>query len=204
MAVIIEHEKRKKEILEKAISVFMEEGYEDFTFQKIADRCNITRTTLYLYFKNKRELFTWSIKQLTNGVEENLILIIKDQSLSSKQCLKQVLNKVLDHCEENIQLFKVTLMYLIQIQKKGADVNTRVKRRLVRLHHLINTIIIRGQNNGEFKQLSVKDVSTLLYNLLETAIFHVTVLGAKDLKETRQTVEFVVDNICCTNDKTGA
>ena len=57
MAIIVEHEKRKRKILEKALDVFVEEGYEDVTFQKIADRCGITRTTLYIYFKNKREIF---------------------------------------------------------------------------------------------------------------------------------------------------
>ncbi|MBQ2528708.1 MAG: TetR family transcriptional regulator, partial [Treponema sp.] len=42
MAVVVEHEKRKHEILGKALDLFIEEGYEDVTFQKIADRCGIT------------------------------------------------------------------------------------------------------------------------------------------------------------------
>ena len=66
MAIVVEHEKRKKEILDKALDLFMENGYEDVTFQKIADKCGVTRTTLYIYFKNKKEIFAWSIKQLTN------------------------------------------------------------------------------------------------------------------------------------------
>ena len=35
MAIVVEHEKRKKEILDKALDLFMENGYEDVTFQKI-------------------------------------------------------------------------------------------------------------------------------------------------------------------------
>ena len=69
MSIIVEHDKRRQEILQNALEVFIDEGYEDVTFQKIADRCGITRTTLYIYFKNKREIFTWSIKQLTAGIE---------------------------------------------------------------------------------------------------------------------------------------
>ena len=38
MAVLVEHSKRKREILEKSLDLFIEEGYEDVTFQKIADR----------------------------------------------------------------------------------------------------------------------------------------------------------------------
>ena len=48
MAIVVEHEKRKRDILEKAFTMFLEEGYEDITYQKIADRCGITRTTLYV------------------------------------------------------------------------------------------------------------------------------------------------------------
>jgi AcrR family transcriptional regulator len=52
MYIVVEHEKRQREILEKALDVFIDEGYENATFQKIADRCAIMRTTLYIYFKN--------------------------------------------------------------------------------------------------------------------------------------------------------
>ena len=61
MAIVVEHDKRKHEILEKSFELFCRDGYEDVTFQKIADACGITRTTLYIYFKNKREIFIWSI-----------------------------------------------------------------------------------------------------------------------------------------------
>ena len=70
LSITIEHEKRKREILGKALDVFVDEGYEDTTFQKIAERCGITRTILYLYFKNKREIFTFSIKLFTEKLED--------------------------------------------------------------------------------------------------------------------------------------
>lgn len=79
MAIVVEHDKRKHEILEKSLDLFAEEGYEDVTFQKIADRCGITRTTLYIYFKNKREIFLWSIKQLTGALEAEIMEIIENK-----------------------------------------------------------------------------------------------------------------------------
>ena len=90
MAIVVEHEKRKREILEKSFQLFIEDGYEDVTYQKIADKCGITRTTLYIYFKNKREIFLWSIKQLTNDVEQELIGIIKNSQIDSIECLKRI------------------------------------------------------------------------------------------------------------------
>ena len=110
MATIVEHEKRKHEILQKALDVFMEEGYEDVTFQKIADRCGITRTTLYIYFKNKREIFIWSIKQLTAGIEVQLMEFIQNKELNASDCLRKMMFLVLDENEMKIgEFYKVKL-----------------------------------------------------------------------------------------------
>ena len=196
MAVLVEHDKRKHEILEKALELFVEEGYEDVTFQKIADRCNITRTTLYIYFKNKREIFVWSIKQLTGGLEAKLKEIIGDVSLTAKECLRKVLSQIISDCEANTQLFKVLLVYIIQLQKSGVDVNERVSRRLVRLHHLMPAIIIRGQASGDFRKVPLTDAVALLYSLLEDVIFHLAVLDSKDLQKNRGTVDFVIESLC--------
>jgi len=196
MAVQVEHDKRKREILAKSLELFIEEGYEDVTFQKIADRCGITRTTLYIYFKNKREIFLWSIKQLISALEKKLVAIIMDTSLTSKECLLKMLNTVLDECEANPQLFKVLLTYLIQLQKSGIDANKRVDRRVIRMNHLLSTVIIRGQKKGEFKNIGVKHINELLYTLLESAIFRIAVLGKKDLTETRESIAFAVDTLC--------
>ena len=76
MAIIVEHDKRRKEILEKSLEVFASEGYEDVTFQKIADRCGITRTTLYIYFNNKRDIFLGSLKQVLSEMEFSIKEIV--------------------------------------------------------------------------------------------------------------------------------
>ena len=101
MAIIVEHEKRKRKILEKALDVFVEEGYEDVTFQKIADRCGITRTTLYIYFKNKREIFLWSIKQLVSGIETTIMQIVNNTSFNTENCFRKMLMSIVDAIGEN-------------------------------------------------------------------------------------------------------
>ena len=104
MAIVVEHDKRKHEILQKSLDVFVEQGYEDATFQKIADHCGITRTTLYIYFKNKHEIFLGSIKELLSELETNLRDIIK-KDMDSIESLKQILFTIVDACENNKKLF---------------------------------------------------------------------------------------------------
>ena len=38
-------------ILDRSLQLFAEQGYQSVTFQKIADRCGLSRTILYKYFK---------------------------------------------------------------------------------------------------------------------------------------------------------
>lgn len=196
MAIIVEHEKRRHEILEKALDVFTEEGYEDVTFQKIADRCGITRTTLYIYFKNKREIFMWSIKQLTTALEASLVKVIDDKSLKASECLRMVFDDIINACEENKLLFGVLLSYLMQLRKKDLDPGEKVRRRLVRMRHLLSTIIIRGIKEKEFKELNVKTVNELLYGLIQSAIFRLSVLGEKSIEDIRSTINLAIDGFC--------
>lgn|SRR5574344_348677 len=195
MAIVVEHDKRKHEILEKSLDLFCKEGYEDVTFQKIADACGITRTTLYIYFKNKREIFLWSIKQLTAGLESELMGTLKDEKLSSEACLRKILSQCVDACGQNSQLFNVLLAYLLQLEKSGIDPGDRVQRRIIRLQHLLSTVLIRGQHSGEFKKVPVKDVNEMLYSLIESAIFRLSVLGQKNIEDVRGSLNLAVDGL---------
>lgn len=195
MAILVEHDKRKHEILQKSLDVFVEEGYEDATFQKIADRCGITRTTLYIYFKNKYEIFLGSLKQLLNGLEEELTGILADESLKSEETLRKILKTIIDYCETNEKLFQVILSYLTQLKKTGVDTSERVRRRIIKLKHVLSTILIRGIQSGEFKQCNVKDVNQLFYDLIEASIFHSIIMNKKTSTSVRKTLDLVVDTL---------
>ena len=193
MAIVVEHDKRKQEILQKSLDVFIEEGYEDATFQKIADRCGITRTTLYIYFKNKHEIFLGSIKELLSEVEAALKIIMADSSLSAEEGLRKVLATLTDACESNKKLFSVLLNYLMQLKKSGVDTSERVRRRVIRVRHLLSTILIKGIQKGEFKELNVKDANETLYGLMESAIFRIAVLNQDDVADIKAALNTTVD-----------
>jgi AcrR family transcriptional regulator len=190
--MVVEHEKRRWEILEKALDVFIDEGYGDVTFQKIADRCGITRTTLYIYFRNKKEIFNYSIKQLLTGVENDLLRVHKDKSLSWVEKLIKVISLILDRLEENRRLLTVVLNYLLYIAKSDSDPDTRVRKRTIRMRHILATIVIEGIHAGELDRINVKTADDLLYSLMEAAIFRLVVLKRSDVQDLKQVVELTV------------
>jgi len=192
MAIAVEHDKRRKKILEKALVVFMDDGFENATFQKIADRCGVTRTILYLYFKNKKEIFNYSIKQLLLNVEENINSIRADKSLNSVEKITKVLFAIFKLLEQNRQLLCVILDYLLHLSKGDVDPEERVRRKTVRLRHILSSIVIEGVKTGELKKINIKTADDYLYSFIESAIFQIVVLKREDLDEIRETAAYAV------------
>lgn len=182
MSVSVEHEKRKEEILDKALDVFAVEGYKDTTFQKIAERCGITRTILYLYFNNKKEIFTSCIKRFMERLEQEIKTIAEGQERSNAEKLVAIGEMVANLCLVESKLLSVMLDYLLNLKMAGGDPDERVRRRTVRMRHILAALIIEGKRTGEFAaEVSGKAASELFYALIEAAVFRVTVLGKRDL-----------------------
>ena len=193
MPLVIEHEKRKKQILKKALDVFMEEGYEDATYQKIADRCKTTRTTLYLYFRNKQEIFNFSIKQFMGEVEQDILKVKENSNLSNPVKLKKTLFLILSRMEENRLLLSVVLNYLLS--KKPIEPDKRVRRRTIRLRHILSTLLIEGIKGGQLKKIDVGSTNDLLYSIIEAALLHLTVLRQETTADLKKAVELLIDGI---------
>ena len=63
---VVERRKREKDLrrelaIDAAMSIYEEEGYHAITMEKIAERSELSRAALYLYFKNKDEIIISAI-----------------------------------------------------------------------------------------------------------------------------------------------
>ena len=192
MSIVVEHEKRRREILEKTLDVFMDEGFEDATFQKIADRCGITRTTLYIYFKNKREIFNYSLKQLLQGLENDINEIREKESHSRMEKLIAVMTIIIKTLEKNKRLLVVVLNYLSYLTKGDHDPDYRVRRRTVRLRHILNALMIEGIRAGEFRKINLKEANEALFGFLEAAVFRLSILNRSSVDELKQAMAMTI------------
>jgi AcrR family transcriptional regulator len=195
MAVVVEHDKRRKKILDKALTVFMEDGFVNATFQKIADQCGVARTILYIYFKNKKEIFNYSIKQLLTSAEGRIEVIRCDNSLNSIEKITKILLDVFKLLEQNRQLLSVILDYLLHLSKEGVDPEKRVRRRTVKLRHILSSIVIQGIKSGEIKKINIKTADDYLYSFINAAIFELVALKRKNLNDLKETVAFAVKQL---------
>lgn len=56
---------KRKQIVQAAINVFLEQGYAATTLQRVAEEAGVIRATIYSHFADKNELFKAIIEELT-------------------------------------------------------------------------------------------------------------------------------------------
>ncbi|WP_072396270.1 TetR/AcrR family transcriptional regulator [Hyphomicrobium sp. CS1GBMeth3] len=78
---------RKEAILDAALSVFAEEGYQAARVDDVARRAGVAKGTLYLYFDDKETLFEEVVRGAISPVLERISLLAAAPYLSIEQVL---------------------------------------------------------------------------------------------------------------------
>ena len=75
-----EKEQLRRQILSAARELFVNEGYENVSMRKIADKIEYSPTTIYLYFKDKADLLDSVCKETLLNLLNTLDLLKRDKS----------------------------------------------------------------------------------------------------------------------------
>jgi AcrR family transcriptional regulator len=189
MSIVVEHAKRKHEILDKALDVFLEEGYSGASYQKIADRCGIARTILYTYFKNKREIFRFTIKQVTEALERSFEPIIADADISAPDKIGRIGRIVLEKCLEERRLFSIILDYLLEQRRDKGRAEDLIRRRVIRLRVLLSRLIMDGMKCGQIRHTNAHAVTEAIYSLIESTVVQLVIMEKADVSDNIQAME---------------
>ncbi|GEK32807.1 TetR/AcrR family transcriptional regulator [Kurthia sibirica] len=69
----------KEKILLTATKLFVEEGYKGASMDEVALRCNVTKATVYYYYKTKADLFTAAIDTLMMRIRTSSVKILSSE-----------------------------------------------------------------------------------------------------------------------------
>lgn len=178
-----EREKRGRQdlALKAAMELYNEEGYHAITMEKIAERSEISRAALYLYFKTKDEIFISAIVAHTAYFEE-ILQEIYDRRESIKQTLLEDLWKCFRiFYQRDPVAFNASLYFHHSeiIRNLSEDMRDRLYgsgSRVVRLQH---KIIKYGVDEGIFIQCNPMTLSEVIWTCF---------LGITQLERSKQVV----------------
>ncbi len=101
-----EKQGRKNTIIEAAEGLFSEKGFKETTMQEISERAELSKGTIYLYFKSKEELYLSVCIKGVAGFGESLEAAIKGRKgLENK--IKAVYLAYIRHSLEQPAIFRV-------------------------------------------------------------------------------------------------
>lgn len=95
----------RKDILESAITVLMEQGIERFTMDRVAESVGIAKGTVYLYYANKQSLLNAVLDYAYLPLQEKLGRIIRAEAELLWK-LEECIIACLRHTEKNVSLLK--------------------------------------------------------------------------------------------------
>jgi len=194
MGIVVNHEARRRDILQKSLRLFAEQGYHAVTFQKIADRCGIARTTLYTYFGHKRDIFDYTISLSTVELAEKYVEISSAPLPASKK-ITNLLEHVLRVIFRHRVLLTVILDYVLSVQRTGRSMRKPIERHTIGLKSVLRRLLKEGMAAGEIVRQPVGAATALLYGIMESAILRITISENANFDELKTMINQTMDGL---------
>lgn len=94
---------KSKAILEAALVLFAERGYDGTTVPMIADKAHVGAGTIYRYFENKEALVNALFQYCVKDFSSRLSRYIMDDTLNIREQFRQIFHTMVEYAEENIE-----------------------------------------------------------------------------------------------------
>jgi AcrR family transcriptional regulator len=148
---------RRDRILEAAIEVFAEKGYERCTIDDIANKAGVGRGTVYRRVGNKENFLDLLMKSITKTILENIRAAIKKRTDPIQQ-FKEAINALGDIFETRAQHLMVIFHLFMQANQKKdkfEDPFAKHKEHL-QMFRLFESIFQRAIQRKQIRPVNVK------------------------------------------------
>lgn len=113
-------ENRREQILQAAIETIKEHGFEKTTMDEIAERAELSKGTLYFYFKDKSALFRAIRKESVQALNEEFLKIIQ-QDEPGAVLVRKMAESFLTFIEDNPVLTKALAQHSGQVNPSDLE-----------------------------------------------------------------------------------
>lgn len=201
-------ENREQEILDAAIRIFSEKGYNAATTSEISREAGIAEGTLFRYFKNKKALLSRIVLISSKTIGQNVItkrlgkLIEKNKDKDIKEILKLIILDRIDLLEKNKELYKIVFTE-IQYQE---DLKKAFKENIIlTAKNMIFGYVDKNNLKDKFKDVDLMAtarnlVSMVVGYLVQSSIFPELITIDRE-KQVEEMVEVFLNGILKKGDE---
>lgn len=154
-------ESRREQILACAAKIFAKKGYHATSISDVCKKSDVARGTVYLYFKNKRDIFDTLIKNFTGSMIQSISMFSPEEPLQAQ--FNRNICRVVEQIVQNKDMTKI-------IVSEAVGLDSEFDHQLIlfyaRLVEYVEGALTMLQKNGDLS--SHIDVRLLAYSLVGT------------------------------------
>ena len=157
----------RKKIIDAAMYVFSRQDFMKATIREIAKYAGISIGGVYLYFKNKEELYKSLINERMRDIDSQLRITAQDAG-SATEALSDFLTLHLENALKHKEFI------LLHVREHGFAFGMEEKKKFFkRQKKIIEQIILKGISTGEFRNCDAKKMADILMGSLRGIILSI-------------------------------
>ncbi len=119
MPKIVNYEVKKQLIMTKSIESFLRKGVYGTHLVDIAAACQMGRTTIYQYFRNKDEILEYTIQHLYKELRQDLRDKVIEESDNPYEKIRKLIPAIVKQYLKNQKLIVLVDLWLILIRENN-------------------------------------------------------------------------------------
>ncbi|AIQ11301.1 TetR/AcrR family transcriptional regulator [Paenibacillus durus] len=150
------------EVIDKALEVFWEKGYEGCSMQDLVNELELSRSSIYETFGNKKALYLLTLDRYEAQTKTRLSAILYEEG-TAQELLVRFFNTVVEHTHRR-SCFMVNASLEMTAHP---DVAHRVHTNMIRNEQAFYQLLERAHANGELKEnVDLRAMSQYLVNVM--------------------------------------
>ena len=162
-------DQRKYQILDAALEVIVNKGYEGSSMSDIVQKSNMSKGAIYWYFKSKKEVYLALVNHMVHYYSPTLNHIVEDNQPASVQ-LKGLFSFFIAQYETNPTIFKAVAVFW-SLAGRDDEFKEKFDKVYSEFFALIEKIVAKGVDSNEFKNIDCKIASLSIMVNIESTIW---------------------------------
>lgn len=187
---------KKQEIIKSALNLFCEKGFSETDIDSVAKGAGVGKGTVYLYFKDKKDLFisstTFALTYFNNDLESRV-----REGKTSKEKLEIYIDHSLSILTSNKTVTRIFITEVLETMRRCGKKDVLFDHSIfMKRFSVLKEILEEGIENKEFKNVDLEPMSVMVMGGIHMIMTKYIVFKNKvDKKELIQFRKSVLDII---------
>ncbi|MEN6317142.1 MAG: TetR/AcrR family transcriptional regulator [Syntrophaceae bacterium] len=161
-----EKQARIRQIKKSAASLFQKKGFEETRMDEIAKRAEISKATIYLYFKSKEDLFYELVQEQLTNLSQNLIEIYNKEK-NQENAIRAIMESTYSFYTDAPEVYHMITQFKARELAKvlSADKIKHLKESMRSNLKYLAMTITDGVEQGKFASVDPTLTAVLFWNM---------------------------------------